>query len=505
MPMAAEMQKKKANVAKPLRLDETTGTEVRRGFGIDPGQLELRESPEVRAMGARAVAQGNVIQFAPGEFSPGTAEGRAVLGHELAHVRSQALGEVPMTGGLLEEPGYEAAADRAGAAFAAGGLAASGPVDAGALAGQNAPAQGLFGWARKIGKNFRIAQNEGREQRAALGYQGQMNENLRQGDFLDDQLANAQYRRDNLPGIRRGMGSLRHDTAVSKWDSTYEQGRGGIGRWLGKRLFQSRAGADALTSMRGQVSDQTDWGDQAAGLQEQVNQRNQNYLQAATHRRAVGNQKNAVQAATAARTGINVPSLVISSRLASLIQPGGAPQDEQYNEQLLGAMAPLTEGGVVLNPEQLEKVRAVTEPPIRRVINADVERYRTMSDDELIAHFPEICELERPTMFLADIMKKFVSVMREDENGVPQKMPFGKVLLTEQEMQMYSKNMEILNTLMQYCEGTAVLQQPEITDAMVSPNLTGMSQENKRHNIGNRNENMKARVGRFRQNQPMRG
>ena len=147
-----ETQKKKNRPEKPLRLDESTQQEVRRGFGIDPGQLELGESPEVRAMGARAVAQGNVIQFAPGEFSPGTAEGRAVLGHELAHVRSQALGEVPMTGGLLQEPGCEAAADRVGDAFAAGGLAASGPVDAGALAGQNAPAQ-CIGRGRRV-KNW---------------------------------------------------------------------------------------------------------------------------------------------------------------------------------------------------------------------------------------------------------------------------------------------------------------------------------------------------------------
>ena len=139
--MTNSKQKTRTAPVKPLRLDGRTGKEVRRSFGLDPAQLQIGESPEVEAMGARAVARGNVISFAPGEFTPGTAEGRMVLGHELEHVRSQAEGEVPMTGGVLEEPSFEAAADRAGAAFASGSLTAAGPVDAGALAGHSAPAQ----------------------------------------------------------------------------------------------------------------------------------------------------------------------------------------------------------------------------------------------------------------------------------------------------------------------------------------------------------------------------
>ena len=139
--MTSNKQKTRTAPVKPLRLDGRTGKEVRRSFGLDPARLQIGESPEVEAMGARAVARGNVISFAPGEFAPGTAEGRAVLGHELEHVRGQAAGEVPMTGGVLEEPSFEAAADRAGAAFASGSLTAAGPVDAGALAGHSAPAQ----------------------------------------------------------------------------------------------------------------------------------------------------------------------------------------------------------------------------------------------------------------------------------------------------------------------------------------------------------------------------
>ena len=139
--MTNSKQKTRTAPVKPLRLDGRTGKEVRRSFGLDPAQLQIGESPEVEAMGARAVARGNVISFAPGEFAPGTAEGRAVLGHELEYVRGQAAGEVPMTGGVLEEPSFEAAADRAGAAFASGSLTSAGPVDAGALAGHSAPAQ----------------------------------------------------------------------------------------------------------------------------------------------------------------------------------------------------------------------------------------------------------------------------------------------------------------------------------------------------------------------------
>ncbi|WP_417019001.1 DUF4157 domain-containing protein, partial [Anaerotruncus massiliensis (ex Liu et al. 2021)] len=108
MPMTTAMQEKKAPAPKPLRLDGRTEKEVRRSFGLDPARISFAESPEVEAMGARAVARGNVISFAPGEFTPGTAEGRMVLGHELEHVRSQAEGEVPMTGGVLEEPSFEA-------------------------------------------------------------------------------------------------------------------------------------------------------------------------------------------------------------------------------------------------------------------------------------------------------------------------------------------------------------------------------------------------------------
>ena len=139
--MTSNKQKTRTAPVKPLRLDGRTAREVHRGFGLDPARISFAESPEVEAMGTRAVARGNVISFAPGEFAPGTAEGRAVLGHELEHARGQAAGEVPMTGGVLEEPSFEAAADRAGAAFASRSLTAAGPVDAGALAGHSAPAQ----------------------------------------------------------------------------------------------------------------------------------------------------------------------------------------------------------------------------------------------------------------------------------------------------------------------------------------------------------------------------
>jgi hypothetical protein len=59
-------------------------------FGQDLSHVRLHDNaaaaPEV---GARAFALGRDIAFAPGEYAPGTAAGRALLAHELAHVVRQ--------------------------------------------------------------------------------------------------------------------------------------------------------------------------------------------------------------------------------------------------------------------------------------------------------------------------------------------------------------------------------------------------------------------------------
>ncbi len=52
------------------------------------------KAPEV---GALAYTQGSDIHFAPGQFSPESASGRQLLGHELAHVVQQRQGRVQPT------------------------------------------------------------------------------------------------------------------------------------------------------------------------------------------------------------------------------------------------------------------------------------------------------------------------------------------------------------------------------------------------------------------------
>ena len=64
------------------------------GFGHDFSQVRIFPAGEVadavRAAGSRAITHGSSIALAPGQWSPETANGRALLAHELAHVAQQA-------------------------------------------------------------------------------------------------------------------------------------------------------------------------------------------------------------------------------------------------------------------------------------------------------------------------------------------------------------------------------------------------------------------------------
>jgi hypothetical protein len=62
--------------------------ERRLGADLDGVRLHA-ETGAARRLGARAFAAGRDIGFAPGEWRPETAEGRRLLGHELAHVIQQ--------------------------------------------------------------------------------------------------------------------------------------------------------------------------------------------------------------------------------------------------------------------------------------------------------------------------------------------------------------------------------------------------------------------------------
>ena len=74
------------------------------------------QAPEV---GALAYTQGSDIHFAPGQFNPGTDQGKELLGHELTHVIQQREGRVSATGAVNGQPlnddhGLEREADEMG-------------------------------------------------------------------------------------------------------------------------------------------------------------------------------------------------------------------------------------------------------------------------------------------------------------------------------------------------------------------------------------------------------
>jgi GH24 family phage-related lysozyme (muramidase) len=68
-------------------------------FGLDLAAVrvhtESRAGDAARSVGARAFTVGENIVFAPGEFAPGSAGGRHLLAHELAHVVQQRGGVAP--------------------------------------------------------------------------------------------------------------------------------------------------------------------------------------------------------------------------------------------------------------------------------------------------------------------------------------------------------------------------------------------------------------------------
>jgi hypothetical protein len=86
-----------------------------------------RAATTVNALDARAFTVGHDVAFAAGQYSPGTTQGRELLGHELTHVMQQQEGRVKptfQTGGLPinDEIGLESEADRMGKIFSRGNL-----------------------------------------------------------------------------------------------------------------------------------------------------------------------------------------------------------------------------------------------------------------------------------------------------------------------------------------------------------------------------------------------
>ena len=126
-PAAPSMDALRAGAAAPTQqmlghkvdLPDAICQKMEDSFQADLSSVQLYESQAVADAGAKAMAQGNRIAFAPGQLDLTSSSGQALLGHELSHVVSQARGEVACQG-FLQDSALEARADREGAMAAAG-------------------------------------------------------------------------------------------------------------------------------------------------------------------------------------------------------------------------------------------------------------------------------------------------------------------------------------------------------------------------------------------------
>ncbi len=88
-----------------VKVPEKLGESVENVFNIHPESIGIHtESTKATNVGALAFTQGSNIHFAPGQYQPETAQGKHLLGHELAHVVQQREGRVRPTGQVAGMP-----------------------------------------------------------------------------------------------------------------------------------------------------------------------------------------------------------------------------------------------------------------------------------------------------------------------------------------------------------------------------------------------------------------
>ena len=92
-------------------------------LGEDLSNVRVYVSSAPSRLGAIAFTMGSQIHVAPEAYDPTSAQGVALLGHELAHVIQQRRGRARNPKGygvaIVDDAGLEAEADRVGAAIAA--------------------------------------------------------------------------------------------------------------------------------------------------------------------------------------------------------------------------------------------------------------------------------------------------------------------------------------------------------------------------------------------------
>ena len=112
-----------------VRLAEGVRRRLEAALGADLSSVRVHEDGSSGALGAEAHTVGEDVHFAPGRYDPESSHGRALLGHELAHVVQQREGRVSAEGeiggvALNVDAGLEAEADRVGAHVASGAMSA---------------------------------------------------------------------------------------------------------------------------------------------------------------------------------------------------------------------------------------------------------------------------------------------------------------------------------------------------------------------------------------------
>lgn len=107
-----------------LHLPDGVRASMESSFGADFQSVRVHEGQEAAALGAIAYTQGEHLHFQPGAYDPGSASGRELIGHELAHVVQQREGRVAAPQGkgdpVNADPALEAEADVQGARAARG-------------------------------------------------------------------------------------------------------------------------------------------------------------------------------------------------------------------------------------------------------------------------------------------------------------------------------------------------------------------------------------------------
>ena len=104
---------------------------MEQSFGADFSGVRVHQGGKADALGSHALAQGDNLHFANGQYDPSSRRGQELIGHELAHDVQQRAGRVDKAqhdGPVVADASLEREADQQGAAAARGDVVATQPA-----------------------------------------------------------------------------------------------------------------------------------------------------------------------------------------------------------------------------------------------------------------------------------------------------------------------------------------------------------------------------------------